>query len=105
MPHQPPAPRPAGRRLALRIGYDMQFDLAGPLPTAMLLMLYVHPDVAGQLDRPERLVVEQSGLDRAAVETFADGFGNRCARLVAPAGGLRVAYDAVFHGSYEPEPQ
>ena len=104
MPTQPP-PRHAGRPLALRIGYDMQFDLAGPQPTAMLLMLYVHPDVAGQLDRPERLIVEASGLDRVPVETFADAFGNRCARVVAPAGGLRVAYEAVSHGTYEPEPQ
>lgn len=89
------------RPLSLRIGFDMQFDVFGPHPTAMLLMLYVHPHVAPQLDRPERLVVEPA-LD---LETFADGFGNRVGRLVAAPGPLRVSYDAAFRCGYEPEPQ
>jgi transglutaminase-like putative cysteine protease len=91
----------AARPLALRIGFDMHFDVFGPQPTAMLLMLYCHPQVAHQLDRPERLVVEP-GLE---LETFTDAFGNRVGRLVAPPGLLRVSYDAVFHGVHEPEPQ
>ena len=94
----PVPPRP----LALRIGYDMQFDIAGPMPTAMLLMLYAHPSVAGQLERSERLVVEPGDVP---VETFFDTFGNRCGRIVAPAGPLRLTYDAVFHDAYTPEPQ
>ena len=96
------AERPAERPLALRIGYDMQFEVPGPLPTTMLFMLYAHPEVTPQLDRPEQLVVEPAGLP---VETFVDGFGNRCGRIVAPAGAVRVSYEAVFHGSYTPEPQ
>lgn len=93
---------PAGvRPLSMRIGFDMQFDVIGPHPTAMLLMLYVHPQVAPQLDRPERLVVEP-GLD---LETFTDAFGNRVGRLVAPPGAFRVSYEAVFRCAYEPEPQ
>ena len=97
----PSAPAP-GRPLKLRIGYDMQFEVAGPLPTTMVLMLYAHPEVAHRLDRPERMVVEPAGLK---VETFLDGFGNRCARVVAPPGVLRVSYDAVFEDTYEKEPQ
>ena len=99
----PSTPASGGARpLALRIGYDMQFELAGPLPTTMLLMLYVHPEVTSQLDRAERLVVEPTGLP---VETFLDGFGNRCGRVVAPPGVLRVTYDAVYHDTYAHEPQ
>lgn len=94
-------PTPQPRPLALRIGYDMQFDLAGPGDTAMLLMLYVHPEVAPRLDRPERLVTEPA----VAAEVFDDAFGNRCGRVVAPAGALRLTYDAVFHDIYQPEPQ
>jgi transglutaminase-like putative cysteine protease len=93
--------RAGGRPLALRIGFDMQFEITGPAATAMLLMLYVHPQVAPQLEGPERLVVEP-GLD---LETFADGFGNRCGRIVAPTGPLRISYDAIFRCAYEPEPQ
>jgi transglutaminase-like putative cysteine protease len=91
----------AARELALRIGFDMHFDIPGPSPTAMLLMLYAHPDVAGQLDAPERLAVEPA-LD---LETFVDSFGNTCGRLVAPPGTLRVSHAAVFRCAYEPEPQ
>jgi transglutaminase-like putative cysteine protease len=98
----PPAPVPGTKPLALRIGYDMQFDIAGPMPTAMVLMLYVHPSVAGQLDRPEQLGIEPGDVP---LETFTDPFGNRCGRIVAPAGQLRLTYDAVFHDVYALEPQ
>lgn len=89
------------RPLSLRIGYDMQFEVAGPAPTAMLLMLYCHPEVASQLDSPERLGVEP-GLP---VETLSDSFGNRYGRVVAPVGPLRLTYEGVFNCAYEPEPQ
>ena len=99
----PGAPQPpsSGRPLALRVGYDMVFDLPGPHTTTMLLMLYLHPEVAPRLDRPERMV-EPGGLE---AETFFDAFGNRCARVVAPPGVLRVSYDAVYHDTYDLEPQ
>ena len=89
------------RPLALRIGFDMRFDVLGPQPTPMLLMLYAHPQVAHQLDGPEQLVVEP-GLE---LETFTDPFGNRVGRIVAPPGPLRLSYDGVFHCAHEPEPQ
>jgi transglutaminase-like putative cysteine protease len=93
------APRP----LALRIGFDMHFEIAGPQPTAMLLMLYVHPSVANQLDAAERLLVEPDGTP---VDTFFDAFGNRCGRVVAQPGvPFRLTYDAVFNDAYAPEPQ
>ena len=89
------------RPLSLRIGFDMQFEVFGPQPTAMLLMLFCHPEVAGQLDRPEQLVVEPA----LPLEVLTDAFGNRFGRLVAPVGSLRLAYDAVFQSTYDPEPQ
>jgi transglutaminase-like putative cysteine protease len=93
----------AARPLALRIGYDMHFDVQGPAPTAMVLMLFAHPEVASRLETPERLLIEPDNL---AAETFLDPFGNRCARIVVPPGQtLRVAYDNVFQTNYESEPQ
>jgi transglutaminase-like putative cysteine protease len=93
------SPRP----LAVRVGYDMRFDVPGPAPTAMILMLFAHPEVAGRLETPERLIIEPDG---SAAETFLDPFGNRCARVIIPPGGtLRVAYENVFKTSYDPEPQ
>jgi transglutaminase-like putative cysteine protease len=89
------------RPLSLRIGFDMQFEIGGPSPTAMLLMLFCHPEVAPQLDRPEQLVIEP----QLPVQILGDAFGNRYGRLVAPVGNLRLTYDAVFQCAYEPEPQ
>jgi transglutaminase-like putative cysteine protease len=97
-------PAVASRPLALRIGYDMHFEMFGPQPTAMLLMLYVHPEVAPRLDRKDHLVAE-TDAGPVDVQTFFDAFGNRCGRVVAPQGMLRVSYDAVYHDTYAPEPQ
>ncbi|HEY8746698.1 MAG TPA: hypothetical protein VIM11_01910 [Tepidisphaeraceae bacterium] len=91
------------RPLSLRVGYDMQFDVPGPSPTAMVLMLFAHPEIAGRLETAEHLRVEPEGLP---VETYLDPMGNRCARVVVPPGGtLCVTYDNVFKTTYAPEPQ
>ena len=95
--HTPTAP------LSLRIGYEMRFEVLGPLPTAMIFMLYVHPEVAGLLGEPERLVLEPADLP---VDVYIDAFGNRCARVVAPPAGIvRVAYDNVVHTTRSAESQ
>lgn len=91
------------RPLSLRVGYDMHFEVPGPAPTAMVLMLFAHPEVAGRLEAPERLAIEP---DYLGMETFLDPFGNRCARVIVPPGGtLRVTYDNVFNATRDPEPQ
>ncbi len=95
---------PPSKALSLRIGYDMHFEIFGPQPTAMLLMLYVHPEAAPRLDGDER-VVALSDAGEVEVQTFFDAFGNRCGRVVAPQGMLRVSCDAVYHDTYAPEPQ
>jgi transglutaminase-like putative cysteine protease len=82
----------------LRIGFEMTF--AVPAPTPMLLLLYVRPEVAHLLHEPERLLVEPA----VPVEDYIDGFGNRAARIVAPAGRLTLRYDTHFTASAEPEP-
>jgi transglutaminase-like putative cysteine protease len=76
--------------MQIRIGYELVF--AVPQPTAMQLMLYVHPDQAGALRHPEKIVVEPA----VRVEDFVDGFGNRAARILAPVGSVRIRYDNVI---------
>jgi len=77
----------------LRIGYDLSFEVPQPMP--MHLMLYVHPEQASALQRPESIVVEPP----IAVDSFVDWFGNRAARILAPAGLLRIRYDNVIADS------
>jgi len=85
--------------MLIDIGYELVFQV--PRPAAMLLMLYLHPDKAPALQRPERIGVEPE----TPVEDFADGFGNRAARIVAPPGTVRIRYDNVVADSGRVEPR
>jgi transglutaminase-like putative cysteine protease len=82
----------------IRIGHELTFEV--PRPTPILLMLYLRPEAAPALERPETLVVEPA----APVATFVDWFGNQAGRLTAPAGTLRLRYDNVVTDSGRPEP-
>lgn len=84
--------------MRIHIGHELIFEL--PQPTTMLLMLYVRPEMAPALERPEGIVVEPA----IPVESFVDWFGNRAARVMAPAGPLRIRYDNVVTDSGIPEP-
>ena len=76
--------------MQIRIGYELAFDV--PAETSMQLMLYVHPDEVAALQAPERIVVDPP----VPLEDFVDAFGNRAARILAPAGSLRIRYDNVI---------
>jgi transglutaminase-like putative cysteine protease len=84
--------------MRIRIGHELVFEV--PRPTPMLLMLYAHPDTAPALEEPERIVLEPA----TPTEDFVDWFGNRAARLLAPAGTLRLRYDNVARHNGRPEP-
>jgi transglutaminase-like putative cysteine protease len=81
----------------IRIGYDLTYDCEQRAP--MVLMLNVHPSRVADLVIPERLVTEPD----VPVRHYRDGFGNRCARLVAPGGRLRLCAEAVVADSGEPD--
>lgn len=84
--------------MRIHIGHELVFEL--PQPTTVLLMLYVRPEVAPALHRPEGIVLEPA----IPVESFVDWFGNRAARVMAPAGPLRIRYDNVVTDTGIPEP-
>jgi transglutaminase-like putative cysteine protease len=84
--------------MLIRLGYELQFDV--PAPAALLLMLFVHPSRAADLRRPDRVRAEPA----VPVEEFTDPFGNRCGRILAPAGTLRLANDTVIEDSGAPDP-
>lgn len=73
----------------VRVGYEIVFDIPAPVP--MLLLLYTLPDRAADLRQPDRLRVEPE----IPVTDFTDGFGNRSARILAPAGRLRLCNDFI----------
>lgn len=84
--------------MLIRIGYDIVFDSPAPVP--MILMLYTHPSRAETMKKPEQLKLDPD----IPVEEFIDNFGNRCGRIVAPAGKLRLWNDAIVEDSGQPDP-
>jgi transglutaminase-like putative cysteine protease len=85
--------------LLIRVGYEIGFDLSQP--TAMLMMLYVHPSRAASIREPERLEVEPN----VPISEYIDSFGNRCGRLFAPAGSLVLRSDAIVEDDGQTDPQ
>ncbi len=83
--------------MLIRIGYDLTFEV--PAPTAMLLMLYVHPSQAISLLESDQVQVEPY----APVQEFTDVFGNRCGRVVVSAGKLRLWNRTVIEDGGAPD--
>ena len=69
--------------MRIHIGCQFNYDL--PQPTPMILLLNVHFSRSGDLERPDMLVPSPA----VPVQSYRDGFGNWCSRLVAPPGASR----------------
>lgn len=85
--------------MLIRFGYEITFDV--PQPTPVILTLHVHPSRSGSLREPERFEV----VPNVPTANYVDSFGNRCDRLVAPAGQLTIRNHAVVEDSGEPDQQ
>jgi len=83
--------------MKLRVGYELIYDF--PQPTPMILVVNVHGSRAADLIVPDDLVTDPF----TSIAAYADSFGNRCHRLLAPAGRLRLTTDAVIHDTGEPD--
>src|SRR5262245_37433252 len=84
--------------MLIRLGYEIVLDAPAPVP--VLLLLYVHPSRAPTLLRPDRVHTDPE----IPVDEFTDGFGNRCGRVLAPAGRLRLWNDTAVEDTGEPDP-
>jgi len=76
--------------MLVRLGYDIQFNLLGEV--AMVTMLSVHPSRVPDLLEPDELHTEPE----FPITNYIDGFGNRCARFVAPPGRLRLSSSTLI---------
>jgi transglutaminase-like putative cysteine protease len=83
--------------MLIRVGFEIQFDL--PAETAIIAVLNVHPSREWDLLEPEELITEP----KLPVGTYADSFGNRCTRFVAPPGRLRLSSSALIRDSGKPD--
>jgi len=85
--------------MLIRLGYDIQFDL--PLEVPFVTLLNVHPSRRKELREADEVHTEP----QMALSYYEDGFGNLCARFVAPAGKLRLFNSTLIEDSGEPDPQ
>ncbi|GAC1465473.1 MAG: transglutaminase family protein [Isosphaeraceae bacterium] len=83
--------------MLIRIGFEFVFEV--PAPSPMLLMLSLRPEREASVRRPGGLRVEPD----IPIEHFIDGFGNRCGRLLAPAGRLRLWDDLIVEDDGKPD--
>ena len=84
--------------MVIRIGFDLEFTLHAP--SAMILMLHLHPSRAADLIRKENLQISPG----VPIQEYTDSFGNLCARISAPAGKVRLWNDAVIADGGQPDP-
>jgi transglutaminase-like putative cysteine protease len=63
-------------------------------------MLNVHYSRFGDLERADYLVTQPS----VPLESYRDGFGNWCTRMVAPAGDFTLSTDGIFRDCGLPDP-
>jgi transglutaminase-like putative cysteine protease len=83
--------------MKIRLGYDIAFET--PREVAMVAMLHVHPSRIPDLLEPDALETN-AGVVK---DEYVDSFGNRCTRLVAPAGELRLRGSTLIEDSGLPD--
>ena len=84
--------------MRIKIGYDLAIEL--PAPTSLVLTLNVHPERVADLERPDEIQFEPA----VSSHTYIDLFGNKCVRVLAPAGSFRFRSEAIIRDVGTPEP-
>lgn len=83
--------------MKLRAGFELIYNF--PQPTPMILVVNIHDTRAHDLVVPDRLVVEPA----IPISGYRDFFGNRCDRVLAPAGRLRLTTDCIVRDTGQPD--
>ncbi|MCP5419743.1 MAG: transglutaminase family protein [Gammaproteobacteria bacterium] len=85
--------------MLIQVGYDIVFE--HPVKTPIIAMLYLHPSRQSSIRRGEFLLADPP----TPISEYIDAFGNRCGRLIAPAGPIRFWNDAVVEDNGQPDLQ
>jgi transglutaminase-like putative cysteine protease len=85
--------------MKIRFGYELVYWSSAPAP--LMFMLHCRPNDG------QRLLVGDTLYTDPILPTnsYVDGFGNRCTRLTAPGGLVRVTADALLEDPGFPEPE
>ena len=83
--------------MQLRVGFELIYSF--PQPTPIILTVNVHYSRAYDMVVPDILITEPF----IPVTGFRDGFGNLCARMLAPEGRLRLMADGIVRDHGQPD--
>ena len=79
--------------MLIKAGFEIAFGFPGVTP--MLLQLHVRPEREDDLLAPEFIMLDPF----VPFQTYIDQFGNRCTRLLAPQGTLKLSNSFVIRDS------
>jgi len=79
--------------MQIRLGYELIYECPQPIP--MVLTLNIHYSRASDLIIPDHIITSPA----VPISAYSDGFGNRCSRIVAPTGEMRITTDALINDS------
>lgn len=82
----------------IRLGYDIELELSKPMMVVGLLS--VHPSRTADLLEPDEVQITPN----APHDEYFDSFGNRCTRIFADQGQLRMFNSTLIRDSGEPDP-
>jgi transglutaminase-like putative cysteine protease len=83
--------------MKIQVGYEMTYYV--PQETPMILILRVHESRAADIEVPDYLTTDPA----VPVSQYRDLFGNRCTRIVAPAGRITLRSRGIVRDSGELE--
>jgi transglutaminase-like putative cysteine protease len=83
--------------MQIRLGYNIELIISKPM--AVVAVLSVHPSRVQDLLEPDVVQI----LPEVPSEDFTDTFGNRCVRILAPQGTLRLSNSTLIEDSGEPD--
>ena len=85
--------------MLIRLGFEIAYRLVQPTP--MVVMLDIHGSRSGDIVASQPLHAQPA----VSLRRYRDEFGNTCTRLLAPAGRLVLAADAIVRDSGLPDRQ
>jgi len=83
--------------MKLRVGYELVYEC--PQPTPMMLMLNTHYSRVDHVVEADLLQTDPP----VPIRHYRDGFGNLCARILAPPGRITLSTTALLEVPAEPE--
>jgi transglutaminase-like putative cysteine protease len=83
--------------MRIRAGFTITLRCASPTP--FIFLLNVHPSREPDLIAPDQIIITPD----IPVQTYRDGFENRCLRLLAPAGDITLHSDFLINDTGHPD--